>query len=205
MPRGDYELKADRFGREVYDKQIRLTRSRDLGTLSIRGGLQLREVVVTAHKKLVEQKVDRLVFHVENSIAASGGDALDALRMTPGAQLREDELPLIGKGPLRVMVDGRILPLKGEALTQFLSSVSADDIQRIEVLPNPPAQYEAEGNGGLINLVYKKGRRDHWSAELRGASGVDIYPYYRAGGHFSYRKDKLNFSLKPQCDRPILR
>lgn len=110
LPSGAYHLKAMLLHDELYERRIVLTRSRDLGTLSVEG-LQLGEVAVDAQKKLVEQKVDRLVFNLGNSITASGGDILDALRITPGLQLRDDGIALIGKGVMRVMVDGRLLPL----------------------------------------------------------------------------------------------
>lgn len=195
LPAGKYTLHASLFGNPLYTKRIALAHDLDLGVIRVKSALALGAVVVNAHKPLVEQKLDRLVFNVENAVVASGGDALDALRITPGVQLRDDGLSLIGKGDMRVMVDGRILPLQGESLIDFLQSIPADDIERIEVITNPPAQYEAAGNGGLINIVYKKGRRDHWNAILSNSYRYNTLSYYRTGGHLSYRKDKLTLLL----------
>ncbi len=65
------------------------------------------------------------------------------------------------------MLNGRILRLSGEDLTNFLHSISADDIERVEVITTPPARYEAEGDSGLIDIVLKKARADSWSHSLR--------------------------------------
>lgn len=126
-------------------------------------------MAVSARKKLIEQKVDRLVFNMENTIAASGGDSLDALKITPGLRVENDKISMTGKWSLRVMVDGRMLHLSGEDLMSYLKSISADDIKSIEVIITPPAKYEAEGNSGLINITYKKGRKDAWNADLRSS------------------------------------
>lgn len=155
----------------------------------------LSEVKVVKHKPWIEQKIDRLVFHIENSVAAAGGDALDALKVTPGVAVQNDRIGLIGKGGVRLMLNGRILRLSDEDLTNFLQSISADDIQRIEVIITPPARYEAEGDSGLIDIVLKKARADSWSHSLRARYIQTTYPAYGIGNTFNYSKNKLRLSV----------
>lgn len=195
VPSGRYTLEAEHFGKTLYKKRLRITRSTDLGTLTAQGDLQLSEIAVSARKKLVEQKIDRLIFNVKNSTTALGGDVMDALSITPGVRVEGDHIKMIGKGSMRVMVDGHILPLSGEQLTDFLASIPADDIERIEVITTPPAKYEAQGDSGLLNIVYKKGRRDPWNAYIRGVYSQRTYARYQLGGGFSYHKNKLSLLL----------
>ena len=199
LPDGSYTLSVTFLGKKLFEKQIAFTQSLQLGAIQVNTDMQLKGVVVSTRKKLIEQKVDRLVFNVANSLAAAGGDALDALRITPGLRVQNDQISMIGKGSLRVMVDGRILPLSGSDLTDYLQSISADDIERIEVISTPPAQYEAEGDSGLINIVYKKGRKNAWNANLRSAYKQMTYPVDSWGSSFTYKKDKLSLTANAHC------
>ncbi|MEH0008117.1 MAG: TonB-dependent receptor [Flavobacteriales bacterium] len=199
LPDGTYTLSATFLGKKLFEKRIDLTQSLELGTIQVDTDMQLKGVLVNTRKKLIEQKVDRLVFNVANSIAAAGGDALDALRITPGLRVQNDAISMIGKERLRVMVDGRILHLSGEALTGFLQSISADDIKRIEVITTPPARYEAEGNSGLIDIVYKKGRKNAWNANLKTNYAQAKYPKWFQIGTFHYNKDKLSLVSHVYC------
>lgn len=140
-----------------YKKSIALRHALNLGTLSLKKDLQLKEVAITGQQKILKQKPDRPVFHVAHFLTASGGDALDTLHLTPGVRIQNSQVSEIGKGAMRIMVDGQILPLREEELTDFLQSLPADDIQRIEVITNLPARYEGEGDSGLIEHCLQTG------------------------------------------------
>ncbi|GAB3425400.1 outer membrane beta-barrel protein [Niabella aquatica] len=151
----------------------------------------LGSVTVTARKPLIEQQVDRLVFNVENSIGVLGGDAMDALRITPRVQIKGEDITLIGKSGLRVMVNDKLLPLSGDALVSYLKSIPAANIKRIEVITTPPSKYDAEGNSGLINIQLKEAKSDAWNTTLRGSYTQTTYSQSNAGINFSYKKDKI--------------
>jgi len=141
----------------------------DLGIIKIKTSGTLQTVTVTAQRPLIERKIDRLVFNVENSVAATGGDALDALKVTPGIQVQNNQIGMIGKSGLAVMINDRILNLSGDDLINYLKSIKSDDIQSIEVITTPPAKYDAEGNSGIINIKLKKAAPNSWSASISGA------------------------------------
>jgi hypothetical protein len=155
---------------------------------------KLEEVVVEARKRLITRKSDRLVFNVSQSLSSTGGDMLDALRVTPGIKVQNDELFMIGKDNLRVLVNGRILQIPQQEVSNFLSSISADDIKSIEVITNPPAKYEAEGNSGLINIIYKKGRKNSWRSRIRGVYTQATYGRGSLSGNFNYQKNDFSLS-----------
>jgi outer membrane receptor protein involved in Fe transport len=128
--------------------------------------VQLQEVFVQGKKKLVEKKIDRLIFNIENTISATGGDGLDALKITPGVKVQNDKVSIVGKGSVSLMVDDKLIQLKEEDLSNYLKSISSDNIKSIEVITTPPAKYDAIGNSGIINIKTKKGKKDSWSAAL---------------------------------------
>lgn len=153
---------------------------------------QLDEVVITAKKKLFNRKPDRLVFNVENSIISTGGNALDALRITPGIKVQNDQISMIAKSGMVVMIDERPLPLSGESLINFLKGISTTGIQSIEIITTPPAKYKAEGNSGIINIVLKKNRSDSWFLTLRGTHQQATYSDDKIGADFNFKKNKLS-------------
>ena len=116
---------------------------------------QIQEVEILAKKKLIERKVDRLVFNVENSISATGGDALDALKVTPGLKVQNDQISMIGKGNMLVLINDRPTQLTGDDLISYLKTLKSDEIKKIEVITNPPSKYTAEGNSGVLNIICK--------------------------------------------------
>ncbi|MDR2206114.1 MAG: TonB-dependent receptor [Flavobacteriaceae bacterium] len=156
---------------------------------------QIKEVEITANKKLIERKVDRLVFNVENSISAAGGDAIDALKVTPGLRVENDQISIVGKSGVSVMIDDRILQLSGDDLTNYLKSLPSDNIKSIEVITTPPAKYDAEGNSGIVNIVLKKAKKDDiYNASIRSSYQQGIYAVGSAGGNISSRIKKLSLA-----------
>lgn len=113
---------------------------------------QIEAVELVAKKKLVERKVDRLVFNVGESVSTQGGDALDALRVTPGVIVQNESISMVGKNGASIMVNDKLLRLSGDELANFLKTIKSEDIQKIEVITAPPAKYDAEGDSGIINI-----------------------------------------------------
>ncbi|WP_109434947.1 TonB-dependent receptor domain-containing protein [Aquimarina sp. AU119] len=194
--KGKYKLIISFIGYVDMNQDIELLDTINLGTITLTDSTtSLDEVVIKTTKKVIERKPDRLIFNVENSIAASGGDAMDALRVAPGIALQNNAITMIGRGESRVMIDGRLLQLSGEELVDFLASIAADDIKKIEIITNPPAQYEAAGNGGLINIVYKRGARNSWKNNTSLAYNQNKYQFTTLRNNFFYNKNRLRFSL----------
>lgn len=155
---------------------------------------QIQEVEILAKKKLIEKKVDRLVFNVENSISATGGDAIDALKVTPGLKVQNDQISMIGKSGMSVMIDDKLMQLSGDDLVNFLKTIKSDDIKSIEVITNPPAKYDAEGNSGIVNIKLKRAKKNSISGNLKTSYTQATYPLGSFGGGLNYQKDKLTIT-----------
>jgi outer membrane receptor protein involved in Fe transport len=152
----------------------------------------LEEVTVTSRKPVFEEKVDRTVFNVENSTAALGGNALDALKRTPGVQILNSEVSIAGKGSVSIMINGRLQQLSGNDLIQFLQSIPSDNLAKIEVITAPPAKYDAEGNSGIINLIMKKNLKQGFNGSVTTSYQYTVLGSPAVSASFNYRKEKLN-------------
>jgi iron complex outermembrane receptor protein len=195
LKKGSYKIGISLLGFEDYEKEISIENDTDLGSIVLKENTtNLVEVVVQTKKKTIEQKTDRLVYNLENNVTTAGGDALNAINTAPGVVVKNDLITILGKGTSRVMIDGRLIELTGEELNNFLKSISAADIKNIEVISNPPAKYEADGTGGLINIIMKKGVRDSWKNSTTVSYDQNKYGIYTLRNNFFYSKNKFRFS-----------
>ena len=192
---GTYKLIISFIGYSNFEKEITSTEDLNLGAIVLKNDNTLDEVIITHQKKLIEQKPDRIIFNVENSVNAIGGDALDALRIAPGLRVQNNGINLLGRGESRVMVNGRLLQLDANDLISYLNSISASDIKKIEVITSPPAKYEAAGNGGLINIILKKGQRNSWKNTSSVSNNINTYNFLTLRNSLLYNKNKLSVSF----------
>lgn len=191
---GGYVFKIKQLNHFLYSKNIDLHSDLDLGLLPLESSKEIKEIVISGKKKLIERKIDRVVFNVENTIATTGGDALEALKITPGVKVQNDNVSIIGKGTVNVMVDDRLIQLKQEDLSNFLKSISADNIKSIEVITTPPAKYDAIGNSGIINIKTKIAKKDSWNANIGTAYLQRSHAEGSGFANFNFNKGKWTFS-----------
>lgn len=155
---------------------------------------QLDEVAVTAQKPLFEQQIDRLVINVQSSITASGSTALDVLERSPGVTVDRQGgvLSLVGKSGIRVMIDGKISRLPTDALVQMLAGMSASSIEKIELITTPSARFDAEGDGGFINIILRKNTALGTNGNLDATLGYGYYEKPTAALSLNHRTHRLN-------------
>jgi iron complex outermembrane receptor protein len=121
----------------------------------------LGNVTVTASKPLVTRRSDRYTINVENSFLANGNNGLEVLQRSPGIWVDNNGgIQIRGNQAVTVMINDIIQRMSGDELTEYLKTLRSEDISKIEVIPNPPAEYEASGSGGIIHIILKKARKD---------------------------------------------
>lgn len=158
---------------------------------------QIEGVTLTARKKLIERKADRLVFNVVNSVASQGMDGADALATTPLVKVDENTgVSIAGKSGVSVMINDRILNLSSAELIVYLKSLRSENIEKIEVITAPPAKYEVQGNSGLINIILKKNQNLGWSGSLTTSFQQQTYSGFSNSATINYQNEKLRSSLK---------
>ncbi len=131
----------------------------------IKDTVALRGVTVTARRQAIERKTDRTVVNVE-ALATTGSNAWEVLETLPGIQAAGDNLSLQGKQHVTIFVDDKPLQLQGEDLTNYLRSLSTAVLDKIEIMTNPPAHYDAAGNGGIVNIRLKKEKKKGWNGNI---------------------------------------
>lgn len=154
----------------------------------------LETVTVTAKKPLYEQKIDRLVVNVANAITAAGGTALDVLERSPGVVVDRlwGRLALNGKEGVLIMVNGKISRMPSNAVVQMLAGMSSDNIEKIELIHTPPANYEAEGNAGIIHIVLKEETNAGFNGTVSLNAGYGLKEKYGANFNFNFRRNRMN-------------
>lgn len=191
---GNYILQIKQFGNILYNTDLFLEKTINLGIIKTKTFNNLKEVIITNKKKLIERKIDRLVFNVENSISATGGDALDALKLTPGLRVQNDQIAMIGKSGMAVMIEDKLIQITGDDLINYLKTIPSDNIKSIEVITTPPAKYDAQGNSGIVNIKLKKIKKDSWSATTQSRSTQATYFSQSIGANYIYQKNRLDYS-----------
>lgn len=151
------------------------------------------EVTVTAKKPLIEQKLDRTIVNVEASVTNVGNSAMEVLEKSPGVSVDKDgNISLKGKQGVVVMIDGRPSYLSGADLAGMLRSMSASQLEQIEIMTNPPAKFDAAGNSGVINIKTKKNKQFGYNGSVTTGFTQGRYPRFNEGLNFNYRNGKIN-------------
>ena len=153
-------------------KQKQLTENTNLGTIGLEEDFtQLNEVVVRAEKTTVEIKLDKKVYNVGQDMIVKGGTASDVLDNVPSVTVDIDgNVALRGNDNVRVLIDGR--PSNAINIAEALRLIPADAIDKVEVITNPSARYDAEGGGGIVNIILKKGKNQGINGTFIGTLGT---------------------------------
>ncbi len=168
------------------------------------GAKALNEITVSTDKQFIERKLDKLVVNVENSIVSAGNTVLEVLQRSPGVTVNEESgINMKGKSGVVVMIDGKPSPLSGTELISYLKTIPASNIQSIELISNPSARYDAAGNAGIINIKFKKDKRQGFNGSATASYGQGVYQKPSASVNFNLREKKWNFFGSYSYSQPM--
>lgn len=176
-------LEAAKPGESLRIPAFRLTESATM----------LNEVAVTAQKPFIERRNDRMIVNVENSILATGSSAMEVLERSPGVIVSAgDAISIRGRSGVIVMIDGKPNPMSGADLANYLKSLPSNSIERIEIITNPSARYDAAGNAGIIDIRLKKDKKIGTNGNFSASYAQGVYPKSGAGISLNHRNRKVN-------------
>lgn len=152
---GSYTLDIRFIGYESASREINVSSSMNLGTILLKESeTAIDEVVVTA--QLIRREADRFVVDVANSPVAIGKDGEELLKAAPGVWIQDDKISINGNSGSKIYLNDREVKMEDAQLIAYLRSLRANDIQRIDVIPQAGADYDAASSGGIIKITTKK-------------------------------------------------
>ena len=195
---GDYllQLRAVGFATEMRPLSVNGSPI-DLGNITLAiAATELAGVEVVAEKPFIETQVDRTVVNVENSIIGQGSSAWEVMEKLPGVLVTtDDQISLRGKQGVRIMIDGKLQQISSSQLADLLRGMPASNVQKIELITNPSAKYDAEGNAGIINIVLKKNRANGWNGNANLSYGQGRYPKYNGSLNLGRKNSKSAYNF----------
>lgn len=193
----------------------RLNSFLDAGTIELQqDATLLQAVVVRSAQDEVSNRMDKKTYSVAANISQSGGSVLQTLKNLPGVTTSQDgKVELRGSDKVAILIDGKQTALTGFGSQTGLDNIPASAIDRIEIINNPSAKYDANGNAGIINIIYKKNKQQGFNGKVGMTTGVGalwkkkenlptIRPQYQATPKINpsitlnYRKKNINTFLQ---------
>ncbi|WP_397364121.1 TonB-dependent receptor domain-containing protein [Olleya sp. R77988] len=189
---GKYRFTVSYVGYKTIDKEFNLDENTNTSFTLVEDTETLDEVLITANKPTLKKEVDRLVFNVANT-SLSEGNMLDLLRSTPGVLILGDVISVKNSSPT-VFINDRKVQLSATELNQLLSNSSANSIQKIEVITNPPAKYDAD-SGVVLNIVMSKNLITGYRSTVFANYTQGVFPRYNGGISQYFKNKKINVNL----------
>ena len=210
---GNYSIDVSFVGFKPQKQELfvgNLTEFLDLKTIEIEEKYtELNEVFVTAKTNEISEEMDKKTFSLKDNISQSGGSVLQAMQNLPSVTIQDGKVQLRGNDKVTVLIDGKQTAITGFGNQTGLDNIPASAIEKIEIINNPSAKYDANGNAGIINIIYKKNKKDGFNGKLGFTTGLGslwvrkenlptIRPQYtftpkiNPSVSLNYRKNKLN-------------
>lgn len=194
---GNYLLQVSAVGYNVVTTGIiNIVATGEVKVPAIKLQLQagsMGSVTVVAKRPLVEMKADKTVVNVDAAVTNVGATALEVLEKSPGVSVDKDGIvSLKGRQGVLILVDGKQTYLSGADLASMLKSMSANQLDQIEIMTNPSAKYDAAGNSGVINIKTKKNKQKGLNGNVSLSYGQGVFWKTNNSLNLNYRNEKFN-------------
>ncbi len=193
-PAGTYILYIETFTGNTFEQTIEVTQNKNLGSFKMEENavVSLEGATITSSQPIYRMELDKKVYDLSQDQMAKGSSLSDALQNVPSVQVDGDgNVSLRGNENVRILIDGKPSSLVGISdPATALQSLPADIVERIEVVTNPSARFEAEGSAGIINIILKKGKLRGFNGTINVNGGIPTTA--GASANLNYRTGKWN-------------
>lgn len=190
---GKYNVRVEYLSYKTYALEAQTYReSTDLGVINLEiDAEQLEGVEVIAEKTTVEIRLDKKIYNVGKDLTVSGGTVSDVLDNVPSVSVDvEGNVQLRGNDDVRILIDGKPSAITGLNSTEALQQLPAESIEKVEVITSPSARYDAEGSGGIINIILRRSKLGGVNGALTANIGDPAR--YGLNGNLNYRTGDVN-------------
>uniref|UniRef100_UPI00404780F7 outer membrane beta-barrel protein n=1 Tax=Algoriphagus sp. TaxID=1872435 RepID=UPI00404780F7 len=189
---GNYYLEVSYIGYKTSKKTLfigNLSEYLDIKTIELEEkSTELQEVLIIGKTDGISEEMDKKTFSLKDNISQNGGSVLQAMQNLPSVTVQDGKVQLRGNDKVTVLIDGKQTALTGFGNQTGLDNIPASAIEKIEIINNPSAKYDANGNAGIINIIYKKNKKEGFNGKLGFTTGL---------GSLWVRKENLP-SIRPQ-------
>lgn len=194
-PIGDYVIIIEPLGYDLIQKEVKLTSNIDLGVITVKAEetVSLGAAVITAEKPVYKVELDKKVYDMASDPMSQGQSLSDALQNVPSVQVdAEGNVSLRGNDNVKFLIDGKPSGMLGvSSVAEALKNIPAENVERIEVVTNPSARYEASGSAGIINIVLKKGTNTGFNGSVTLNGGIP--EMFGINANVNYKTKKWNW------------
>ena len=173
---GNYFLEFSYIGYTTHKKSLfvgNLSEYLDLKTIEIEEKVsELQQVRVSGKATQISEKMDKKTFSIKDNLSQIGGSVLQVLQSLPSLTVQDGKVQLRGSDKITVLIDGKQTALTGFGNQTGLDNIPASAIEKIEIINNPSANYDANGNAGIINIIYKKNKSEGYNGKFGFTSGL---------------------------------
>lgn len=193
LEEGMYILRYRELGEILKRDTVNLKRDKDLGLITVPiVNKNLHEVTVVGKRKIVSFDKNKLVYSVKNSPYANGFNAKDVIQNVPGINpAKPEEISLIGKDDVIVLINGRRSNLKGKDLVNYLNNIPSENLEKIEVMTNPSSEFSASGNTGILNIILKNRMNLGFDGSLKTGYIQRHKASFEEGGNLTFSNNWL--------------
>ncbi len=214
---GDYLIEITNIGYTKYAAPLFVGSNSefiDIGSILLQESVQqLNEVVVTGEQDAISGALDKKTYAVDDNVSQSGGSVLQSMNNLPGITTQNGKVQLRGNDQVMVLIDGKQTAITGFGNQRGLDNIPSSAVEKIEIINNPSAKYDANGNAGIINIILKKEEQHGFNGKIGLSAGLGalwvrqenlpgIRPQYQAtpkinpSVSLNYRKKKVNLFLQ---------
>ena len=174
----------------------------DVGKIRLEEGVMMKEVSVVAQKPLIKVDVDKLTYSVDADPDANTFNTLEILRKVPMVTIdAEDNVKLNGQSNYKVLMNGKSSSLMSNNFKDVIRSLPANTIKDIEVITNPSSKYDAEGIGGIINIITTKKKTTGYNGSVN--TGFDTRGGWNGGIYLAAKINKFSFSTRYSISKNV--